>query len=132
MCTTADSQVVTSGSEGSALVAATIPAVMAPAAMEEAVARTTVAAQFAIDVAVAPDAVDATVAVEGLVGGESPGAAVDHMAEVAADSDEVRDANTYAPIGTCRSGLDPHCRQSVLVVPVHNPIQGHNLVEPRG
>ena len=132
MCTTADSQVVTSGSEGSALVAATIPAVMAPAAMEEAVAHTVVAAQSAVDAVVAPDAVDATVATGGSTGGELPGAAVDHMAEVVVDSGEVRDADTCAPVGTRRSGLDPHCRQSVLVVPVHNPTRGHNSVEPQG
>ena len=75
---------------------------------------------------------DAAVAAEGSAGGESPGAAMDHIAEVAADSGEVRDADTCAPVGTRRSGLDPHCRQSVLVVPVHNPTQGHNLIEPRG
>ena len=94
---------------------------MAPAAVEEAVARTAVAAQSVVDAAVAPDAADAMVDAEGLSSGESLGAAVDHMAEVAADSDEVRDADTYAPIGTRCSGLDPHCCQSVLVVPVHNP-----------
>ena len=104
---------------------------MAPAAVEEAVARTAVAAQSVVDAAVAPDA-DAAADAEGSASGESPGAAADHMAEVVADSGEVRDADTCAPVGTRRSGLDPHCRQSVLVVPVHNPTQGHNLVEPRG
>ena len=94
-----------------------IPAVMAPAAVEEVVARTVVAAQSVVDAAVALDAVDA----EGSASGESPDAAVDHMVEVAADSDEVHDADTCAPVGTRRSSLDPHCRQSVLVVPVHNP-----------
>jgi len=101
---------------------------MAPTAVEEVVARTAIAAQSVVDAAVAPDAADA----EGLVSGESPGASMDHMVEVPADSDEACDADTCAPIGTRRSGLDPHCRQSVLVVPVHNPTQGHNLVEPRG
>ena len=101
---------------------------MAPVAVEEAVARTVVAAQSVVDAAVAPDAADA----EGSASGESPDAAVDHMAEVAVDSGEVRDTDTCAPVGTRRSGLDPHCRQSVLVVPVHNPTRGHNSVEPRG
>ena len=105
---------------------------MAPAAVEEAVARTAVAAQSVVDAAVAPDAVDVAVAAEGSMGGESPGAAMDHIAEVAADSGEVRDADTCAPVRTHRSSLDPHCRQSILVVPVHNPTQGHNLVEPQG
>ena len=116
-CTAVDSQVAAPGFEGSAQVAATIPAVMAPAAVEEAVARTAVAAQSAVDAAVAPDAADAVVDAEGSASGESPDAAVDHMVEVAADSDEVHDADTCAPVGTRRSGLDPHCRQSVLVVP---------------
>ena len=120
------------GSEGSAPVAAMIPAVMAPAAVEEVVARTAIAAQSVVDAAVAPDAADAVVDAEGSASGESPDAAVDHMVEVAADSDEVHDADTCAPVGTRRSGLDPHCRQSVLVVPVHNPTRGHNSVEPRG
>ena len=44
------------GSEGSAPVAAMIPAVMAPAAVEEVVARTAIAAQSVVDAAVAPDA----------------------------------------------------------------------------
>ena len=105
-----------------------IPAVMAPAAVEEAVARTVIATQSVVDATVAPDAADA----EGSASGESPDAAVDHMAKVTVDSDEVRDADTCAPVETRRSGLDPHCRQSVLVVPVHNPTQGHNLIEPRG
>ena len=119
-CTAVDSQAVAPGSEGSAPVAAIILAMMAPAAVEEAVARTAVAAQSAIDATVAPDA-DAAADAEGSASGESPGAAADHMAEVAADSGEVRDVDTCAPVGTRRSGLDPHCRQSVLVVPVHNP-----------
>jgi len=131
MCAAADSQAVAPGFEGSTQVAATVLAVMAPAAVEEAVARTAVAAQSAVDAAVAPDA-DAAADAEGLASGESPGAAADYMAKVAADSDEVHDADTCAPVGTRRSGLDPHCRQSVLVVPVHNPTQCHNLVEPRG
>ena len=129
-CTAADSQAVGPGSEGSALVATTIPAVMTPAVVEEAIACTAIAAL--VDAAVAPDVANAAVDAEGSASGDSPEAAVDQMAEVAADSDEVLDADTCAPVGTRRSGLDPHCRQSVLVVPVHNPTQGHNLVEPRG
>ena len=82
---------------------------MAPAAVEEAVARTAVAAQSAVDAAVAPDA-DAAADAEGLASGESPGAAADYMAKVAADSGEVRDADICAPVGTRRSSLDPHCR----------------------
>ena len=105
---------------------------MAPAAVEEAVARTAVAAQSVVDAAVAPDDADAAVDAEGSASGESPDTAVDHMAEVAADSGEVRDVDTCAPVGTRRSGLDLHCRQSVLAVPVHNPTRDHNLVEPRG
>jgi len=44
---------------------------MAPAAVEEAVARTAVAAL--VDAAVAPDAENAAVDAEGSVSGESPG-----------------------------------------------------------
>ena len=68
MCAAADSQAVVMGFEGSAPVAATIPAMMAPAAVEEAVARTAVAAL--VDAAVAPDAADAAVVAEGSARGE--------------------------------------------------------------
>ena len=105
---------------------------MALAAVEEVVACTAVAAQSIVDASVEPDAAYAAVDAEGSASGESPDAAVDHMAKVTVDSDEVRDTDTCAPVETRRSGLDPHYRQSALVVPVHNPTRGHNLVEPRG
>ena len=47
-----------------------IPAMMAPAAVEEAVARTAVAAQSVVDATVAPDAADAAVVAEGSARGE--------------------------------------------------------------
>jgi hypothetical protein len=103
------------------LAACTATGFVAPGYESSALVATLTPAAEVVQAATEADADDAAIDADGSAGG--PAVEGNHMAEVAAGSDEGHGAGN-APIGIPRSNHDHCCYRSALVVLVHSPTQG--------